>query len=102
MTDKDTALPETTDEGRIVLLKNIMSASVEGYATRLDDWKRATGIDHPECAHEICGRPATHGAMAIRAFSADRKRYIYPACETCVRRTEMLYVKGPLVVINDK
>lgn len=101
MTDKETTQPEIADENRIVLMKNVMSASVEGYASRLDYWKSATGMDNPECAHEICNRPATHGALATRAFSSDRRRYIYPACETCVRRTEMLYVKGPLVAINE-
>lgn len=82
------------------LLKNVMSASVlpapEGYASRLEYWEHITGLKADKCAHEICQRPATEGAIATKAFSTDRHRYVYPACETCARRTEMLYVAAPL------
>lgn len=101
METTDTAQPRISDNGRIVLVKNVMSASVEGYGARLDYWKKATGEAAPKCAHEICGREATHGALATRAFSAERRQFVYPACETCVRRTEMLYVKGPLVELTE-
>ncbi len=93
-------------EGKIALVKNVMSSSVmpppPGFATRLGYWEAATGIRHPKCAHEICEREATHGAIATLAFSSDRRHYVFPACETCARRTEMLYVKGPLVMIESQ
>ena len=92
---------EMTDENTVMVMKNVMSASVlpapEGYESRLDCWERITGRKAGKCAHEICNRPATHGALAVRAFSTDTARYIFPACETCARRSEMLYVHGPLV-----
>ncbi len=82
------------------LMKNVMSTAVipppEGYADRLEYWEEVTGKKAEKCAHEICNRPATEGAIAMRAFSSDRNRYVYPACETCARRTEMLYIFGPL------
>lgn len=83
-----------------MLMKNVMSAAVipapEGYGSRLEYWEKATGRKAGKCAHEICTREATEGAIAMRAFSSDRTRYVYPACETCARRTEMLYVASPL------
>lgn len=91
---------EILPEGRIYLLKNIMRGQVAGapagYSSRLEYWEKASGIEAGECAHEACRRPATEGAIATRAFSTDKTMYVFPACETCARRTEMLYVKGPL------
>lgn len=91
-------------EGRMVLVKNVMSSSVmpppQGHSTFLDYWEKTTGISGSRCAHEICDREATHGAVATLAFSSDRRRYVFPACETCARRTEMLYVKGPLAILE--
>ena len=103
--EKDcTALPVIIPEGTTVVVKNVMSSSVtappEGYDSRLSYWEKHSGIKPTVCAHEVCARPATEGAMAVRAFSADRRRYVFPACETCARRTEMLYVKGPLVSVE--
>lgn len=72
-----------------------------GYSDWLDVWQRSVGKKNVKCAHEICNRDATHGALATRAFSSDKTAYIYPACETCRRRTEMLYVDGPLVPVSD-
>lgn len=86
------------------LLKNVMSASVlpspEGYTSRLGYWEHVAGRKADRCAHEICQRKATEGAIATRAFSSDSRRYVYPACETCARRTEMLYVEGPLAPLE--
>ncbi|MBD5279279.1 MAG: hypothetical protein HDS35_01875 [Bacteroides sp.] len=86
------------------LMKNVMSASVmpapEGFSSRLDYWEIKTGRKAEKCAHEICNRPATEGAIATKAFSTDRTRYVYPACETCARRTEMLYIVSPLVPLS--
>ncbi len=91
----------TIPEGQKILVKNVMATAVTpppaGYASRLEYWTRHTGIEHPRCAHEVCTRPATEGALARRAFSTDRAVYVYPACETCARRTEMLYIAGPIV-----
>lgn len=88
-------------ENRKTLIKNLMATAVtpppEGFADRLAYWRTNTGIDHPKCAHEVCCRPATEGAIGRRAFSPDTTLYVYPACETCARRTEMLYVTGPLI-----
>ncbi len=96
--------PKVVDEDRIVILKNIMSTSVSpppsGFTTRLQFWEKATGRKAEKCAHEICNRPATEGAISRRAFSSDKTAYVFPACETCARRTEMLYVKGPLVPLD--
>lgn len=82
------------------LLKNVMSAAVipppAGFSSRLEYWEHITGRKAEKCAHEICDRQATEGAIAVKAFSSDRTRYVFPACETCARRTEMLYVAGPL------
>lgn len=82
------------------LLKNVMSAAVipppDGFENRLSYWEATTGIKADKCAHEICDRQATEGAIAVKAFSSDRTHYLFPACETCARRTEMLYVVGPL------
>lgn len=103
MKENVSASPRRLDAARI-LLKNVMAASVTpppaGYASRLQYWEEATGQKAAKCAHEACDRPATEGAMATRAFSTDRTRYVYPACETCARRTEMLYVAGPLATID--
>lgn len=97
------SLPSPVGEGATIVLKNVMSASVTAapanFKSRLDYWEKATGRKATECAHEICHRPATEGAIAVRAFSSDKTRYVFPACETCARRTEMLYVTGPLVEI---
>ncbi len=86
-----------------MLVKNVMSSSVmpppEGYSSRLEYWEKQTGLKAGKCAHEICSRPATEGAIARRAFSADGTLYVYPACETCARRTEMLYVSTPLATL---
>ena len=86
------------------LMKNVMSTSVmpppEGYASRLEYWEAKMGRKAEICAHEICHRPATEGAIATKAFSSDRTRYIYPACETCARRTEMLYIASPLAPLS--
>lgn len=83
-----------------VLVKNVMSSSIipppEGYGSRLEYWEAVTGRKAGKCAHEICPRQATEGAIAVKAFSSDTSRYIFPACETCARRTEMLYVASPL------
>lgn len=91
-------------EGTIAIVKNIMSGQVtpppEGYASRLEYWEHATGKKNVECAHEVCNRPATEGAVARLAFSSDSAIYVFPACETCARRTEMLYVNGPLVALG--
>ncbi len=88
------------------LLKNVMSAAVipppEGFENRLQYWEAATGMKAAKCAHEICDREATEGAIAVKAFSSDRTRYVFPACETCARRTEMLYVAGPLALYPPK
>ena len=88
----------------VLIVKNVMSAAVTpppvGYHSRLAYWEEATGMKAGECAHEICNRPATEGAIARRAFSADRRLYVYPACETCARRTEMLYVRTPIVELT--
>lgn len=93
-------LPEALEFEGTVLMKNVMSASVtappDGFADRLQYWEAVTGQKADKCAHEICGRAATHGAIARRAMSADARSYVFPACETCARRTEMLYVAGPL------
>ena len=87
------------------IVKNIMSASVTpppaGYESRRAYWEEKSGLKADRCAHEVCDRPATEGAMARRAFSSDRNIYIFPACETCARRTEMLYVTPPLVILED-
>lgn len=101
MMDNESKCGTVFDSGKILLVKNVMSASVLNPTSRLDYWKEATGDMNPVCAHEICSRPATHGGIAVRAFSSDRRRFVYPACETCVRRTEMLYVSGPFVELND-
>ncbi|MDE5887102.1 MAG: hypothetical protein K2G90_06315 [Muribaculaceae bacterium] len=101
MTYNDSKFGEVIESGKILLVKNVMSASVLDPRRRLDYWKEATGVSNPVCAHEICNRPATHGGIAVRAFSRDRQKLVYPACETCVRRTEMLYVSGPFVELND-
>ncbi len=104
MKENNHKLPHPLDAGNIVLMKNDMSASVTpppvDFSSRLEYWESATGVRNPRCAHEICTRPATHGAIARRAFSSDKTRYVFPACETCVRRTEMLYVRGPIVEIE--
>lgn len=96
--------PSVLNPAGTILLKNVMAASVtpapEGYASRLAYWEHHTGQRAMKCAHEVCGRPATEGAIATRAFSSDKTRYVFPACETCARRTEMLYVSGPLVTID--
>ncbi len=88
-----------------ILIKNVMSASVlpspAGYSNRLEYWSAITGLHPGKCAHEICDRPATEGAIAVKAFSTDRTRYVFPACETCARRTEMLYITGPVVPLSD-
>lgn len=100
----DNNIPKVVDEDRTVVLKNVMSASVspppDGYSSRLQYWETITERKAEKCAHEICNRPATEGAIARRAFSSDKTAYIFPACETCARRTEMLYVKGPLVSLD--
>ena len=92
---------EIIPEGTTVVVKNVMSGQVTpppaGYDSRLRYWEMATGRKATKCAHEVCDRVATEGAMARRAFSADARVYVFPACETCARRTEMLYVAGPLV-----
>lgn len=81
-----------------------MSSSVlpppEGYSSRLEYWEKHTGLIAGKCAHEICEREATEGALARRALSTDKTLYIYPACETCARRTEMLYVNQPLAPLH--
>lgn len=88
----------------IFIMKNVMSAAVTpppaGYSSRLSYWEAATGQLAGKCAHEICTRPATEGTIARRAFSTDRREYVYPACETCARRTEMLYVSAPIVELT--
>lgn len=93
----------TIYNGGMRLMKNVMATAVTpppaGYDSRLAYWEAVTGLRAGECAHEVCRRPATEGAIAIAAFSADRRRYIYPACETCARRTEMLYIAGPTVTL---
>lgn len=80
-----------------------MSTSVtpppDGYSTRLEYWEKHTGLKAGKCAHEICNRQATEGAIARRAFSTDKTLYVYPACETCARRTEMLYINGPFATL---
>ncbi|MDE7161075.1 MAG: hypothetical protein K2O24_09605 [Muribaculaceae bacterium] len=90
-------------EGPGILVKNLMTAAVTpppaGYASRLEYWVRHTGIGEPKCAHEVCDRAATEGAMARLAFSMDKTVYIFPACETCARRTEMLYISGPIIPV---
>lgn len=95
------ALSDCTADGMTVLMKNVMGASVsgapEGFSSRLEYWEKATGRKAGSCAHEICNRPATEGAIATRALSSDRRLYVFPSCETCARRTEMLYVNDPLV-----
>ncbi len=87
-----------------ILVKNVMAASVTpppaGYVSRLEYWESVTGEKASKCAHEVCERPATEAGIATRVFSADRTRYVYPACETCARRTEMLYISGPLVCVG--
>lgn len=92
---------EILPEGQVYLLKNIMRGQVTGapvgYSSRLEYWEKASERKAAECAHEACQRTATEGAVATRAFSSDKNIYVFPACETCARRTEMLYVKGPLV-----
>ncbi len=89
----------------IIVVKNIMGAYALGDTgerdARLLLWECATGRPAVECAHEICPRPATRAALAVRAFSTDHTHYIYPACDICARRTEMLYVNGPLVPVDD-
>ena len=88
-----------------IVVKNIMSASVtpspEGFYSRLAYWEEVTGEKAGKCAHEVCEREATEGAMARRAFSSDRSVYVFPACETCARRTEMLYVSSPLAKLPE-
>lgn len=88
-----------------ILMKNVMSASVTpppaGYASRLEYWEAATGLKAEGCAHEICHMKATEGAIVVKAFSRDKTRYVFPACETCARRTEMLYVNTPIVELKD-
>ena len=90
---------QTIGDGSTVVVKNVMatfaSEAPEGFSSLLEYWEKTTGRKATECAHEICHRPATQGAIATRAFSSDKTRYVYPACETCARRTEMLYVKDP-------
>ncbi len=90
--------------GTLYLMKNDMSAPVTappaGFRDRLEYWSAITGEQPGECAHEVCHRKATEGALARMAFSTDRRQFIFPACETCARRTEMLYVKGPLAVVK--
>lgn len=85
-------------------MKNVMSGQVtpppEGYASRLEYWEKETGLKAGECSHETCHRPATEGAVGTRAFSTDKIVYVYPACETCARRTEMLYVSGPFATLS--
>ncbi len=97
----DNNKPETIGDGATVIVKNVMAAfsynAPDGSSSLLEYWEKASGRKATECAHEICNRQATEGAIATRAFSADKSRYVFPACETCARRTEMLYVKGPLV-----
>ncbi|MDE6680642.1 MAG: hypothetical protein K2J92_04740 [Muribaculaceae bacterium] len=92
-------------DGSVAVVKNIMGVYALGDTgerdSRLDLWENVTGRPAVECAHEICHRPATRAAVAVRAFSTDRTRYLYPACETCARRTEMLYVAGPLVALDN-
>ena len=92
-------------EGNTVVVKNIMSGQVTpppaGYSSRLEYWEKATGLKGAKCAHEVCDREATEGAMARWAFSTDKRIYVFPACETCARRTEMLYVAGPLVELPE-
>ncbi len=82
------------------LLKNVMSTAVlpapVGFSSRLEYWEHVTGRKADKCAHEICQRSATEGAVAVRAFSTDKSKFVFPACDTCARRTEMLYVTGPL------
>lgn len=89
----------------ITVVKNIMGAyalgDADGRDARLILWESATGRPAVECAHEICHRPATRAAIAVKAFSTDHAHYLYPACETCARRTEMLYVKGSLVPVDE-
>ena len=89
----------------ITVVKNVMGNYALGDTGERDKrlilWETATGRPAVECAHEICHRPATRAAVAMRAFSTDHTHYIYPACEICARRTEMLYVKGPLVPTDE-
>lgn len=97
-------MPDSVGYNATIVMKNVMSASVtpppRGFSSRLEYWEKATGRKASICAHEICGRRATEGAIALRAFSADKAHYVFPACETCARRTEMLYVIGPIVKID--
>ncbi len=92
-------------EGTVTVMKNIMSGQVTpppaGYSSRLEYWEKAVGRKADKCSHEVCERPATEGAIARRAFSTDKRIYVFPACETCARRTEMLYVRGPLAELSD-
>lgn len=88
----------------LVLVKNDMRAfclpAPAGFETLLAYWEHETGSRAVECAHEACHRPATQGGVATKAFSTDRRRMVYPCCETCARRTEMLYVKGPFAYLD--
>ena len=88
-----------------ILMKNVMSAAVTpppaSYDSRLAYWEAASGNKADKCAHEICHRKATEGAIAVKAFSRDKTCYVFPACETCARRTEMLYVEGPIVELKN-
>lgn len=88
----------------LVLVKNDMRAfclpAPAGFETLLTYWEHETGSRAVECAHEACHRPATQGGVATTAFSTDRRRMVYPCCETCARRTEMLYVKGPFAYLD--
>lgn len=92
-------------EGTVTVMKNIMSGQVTpppaGYRSRLEYWEKAVGQKAGRCCHEVCERPATEGAIARRAFSTDKRIYVFPACETCARRTEMLYVRGPLAELPE-
>ena len=105
MADKINIKSDIVAEGATVVVKNVMRPSGLGEPEAPDKmlrlWEMATGRKAEECAHEVCHRPATHAAIAVRAFSSDKTRYMYPACETCARRTEMLYVEGPLLALGE-
>lgn len=95
---------EIIADGMTVVVKNVMGAFELGEPAKADKrlsyWEKSTGQKAGKCAHEICCRPATSEAVATIAFSSDKRKYVYPACETCARRTEMLYVKGPLAPLD--
>ena len=76
---------EIIADGMTVVVKNVMGAFELGEPAKADKrlsyWEKSTGQKAGKCAHEICCRPATSGAVATIAFSSDKE-----ICVPCLPR----------------